>query len=79
MTERKCRAASRRIAALVSASLAGAASSFAGGSGSEMQRLWLEAKFNFGLLFVVFVAIGAMFAGSRIARRDRDKNESDPD
>ena len=47
-----------------------------------MQFVWLEAKFDFGLLFIIFIAIGGMFFGSRMGRRRKaqgsDKSELTP-
>ena len=47
---------------------------FAADGLDRMRIMWLEAKFDFGLLSIIFFAIGGMFIGSRVARRNKDKN-----
>ena len=39
-----------------------------------LDALWMEAKFNFGLLFILLFAISAMVLGSRAGHKRKPEN-----
>jgi hypothetical protein len=62
----------RRSALVLAAGILIATPILAAPGKARWDFLWLEAKFNFGILLILLLAIGSLFAGSWWGRRRRN-------